>query len=219
MNQTLTPTAFINSDHPLVVEFASEAVGDATEPVERAKRLYVAVRDGVRYDPHSINFDPNCYVASNVIGAPGAYCIPKAVLLCAAARALGQPAMLGFADVRNHLTTEKLQRAMGTDLFIYHGYAALYLNGRWLKVTPTFNVELCERFGVPAMEFDGENDALLHAYDRDGRRHMEYVTDRGMFEDLPFDEIRTEFRTHYPEMMSDSWDRGGSRFEDEQPLA
>ena len=126
--------------------------------------------------------------------------------------------MLGFADVRNHLCTEKLRRAMGTDLFIYHGYTALRLGGRWVKATPTFNVELCERFGVPPMDFDGEHDAMLHAYDRDGRQHMEYVNDHGLFPDLPLERIRTAFQEAYPVMMAEAWTPGASRFEDETPL-
>ena len=126
--------------------------------------------------------------------------------------------MLGFADVRNHLSTEKLQRLMGTDLFVYHGYTAVKIGERWIKATPTFNIELCQRFGVAPMEFDGTTDALLHAYDKDGRRHMEYVNDHGLYSDLPLDEIRTAFQTHYPSLMNNTWDCGSSRFEDETPL-
>lgn len=35
---------------------------------------------------------------------------------------------------------------------------------------PTFHAELCARFGVPPIDFDGEHDALLHAFDRRGRQ-------------------------------------------------
>lgn len=113
-------------------------------------------------------------------------------------RAAGIPAGLGFADVRNHLHTPGLRERMnGSELFVYHGYAQLWLRGRWVKATPAFNTELCARFGVAPMEFDGVHDALLHEFSADGARHMEYVHDRGSYADLPFGEIMDAFREHY----------------------
>ncbi|MGH0032490.1 MAG: transglutaminase domain-containing protein [Myxococcota bacterium] len=123
------------------------------------------------------------------------------MLLAAAARACGIPARLGFADVRNHLTSEKLSARMGTDTFYWHGYAELLLEGRWLKVSSAFNIEMCERFGVKVLAFDGTEDALLHPYDRAGNRHMEYVRQRGSFDDLPLDAIFATFDEVYPRSM------------------
>jgi transglutaminase-like putative cysteine protease len=164
--------------------------------------LFYAVRDGIRYDPYTMCDDPETYRASAVLKSGVSYCIPKSVLLVAAARAVGLTARLGFADVRNHLNTEKLRERMGeSDLFVYHGYAEFLLDGRWVKVTSAFNIELCERFGVMPLEFDGEHDALLHPFTADGRHHMEYVRDRGTFDDLPLDEIIAEFRATYPRMF------------------
>jgi transglutaminase-like putative cysteine protease len=118
--------------------------------------------------------------------------------LTAVCRAAGIPALLGFADVRNHLQTETLRALMGgTDLFVYHGYSRLYIEGRWLKATPAFNVELCARFGVPPVEFDGDRDALMHAFTADGAQHMEYVRERGVFDDLPLNAILTVLRHAY----------------------
>ena len=136
--------------------------------------------------------------ASAVLERRSAYCVPKAVLLTAAARAAGIPARLGFADVRNHLQSERLEAVMQTDLFVFHGYSALWIDGRWVKASPAFNAELCARFGVAPLDFDGRIDALLHAFTGDGRRHMEYVRDRGLRQDLPLDEILTAFAQHYP---------------------
>lgn len=183
----LAPTWFVDSDHPDVVAWAERAVGDATTDRDKAIRLFYAVRDGIRYDPYSASRDPAAYQASAIAHVPAAYCVPKAVLLAAVARASGVPARLGFADVRNHLQSEKLRERMGTDLFVYHGYVELYVDGRWVKATPAFNLELCQRFGVQPLEFDGEHDALLHPYDTAGNRHMEYVRDRGVYADLPLD--------------------------------
>ncbi len=193
---------YVDSDHPAVVAFAEQATAGASTDRDRAVALYYAVRDGIRYDPYTMSADPETYRASTVLRSGVSYCIPKSVLLCAAARAVGLTARLGFADVRNHLNTEKLRERMGgSDLFVWHGYTEFLLDSRWVKVTSAFNIELCQRFGVKAMEFDGEHDALLHPYTVDGRHHMEYVQERGSFDELPYDEIMADFRAAYPLMF------------------
>lgn len=195
----LAPTWFLDADAWTVQTFAQETVEAAGAVTEREKAvaLFLAVRDGWRYDPYSSTHDPADYRASTVLTRDAAYCIPKAVLLSAACRAQGIPARLGFADVRNHLQSEKLKERMGTDLFVYHGYSELWLDGRWVKVSSAFNRELCERFGTKVLEFDGEHDALMHPFDEAGNRHMEYVNQRGSFADLPFDEIMQAFDEVY----------------------
>ena len=105
--------------------------------------------------------------------------MPKATLLAAACRAIGIPARVGFADVRNHLSTARMREVMQTDVFYWHGYAVLLLDGAWRKATPAFNRELCERFDLLPLEFDGRADSLYHPFDRQGHRHMEYLADRG----------------------------------------
>src|SRR5437764_5068618 len=148
---------FVESDHPDVIAFAARATEGAVTDREKAVALFYAVRDGIRYDPYRLCADPETYRASDVLRTGVAYCMPKSVLLCAAARAVGLTARLGFADVRNHLNSEKLRNRMGgSDLFVYHGYTELLLDDQWLKVTSAFNIELCERFGVLPLEFDGE---------------------------------------------------------------
>ena len=192
------PTEFINSDHTAVRQFVDRVLGSAADDRVKVSRLFSAVRDEIRYDPYTLSTDPGDYRASAVLAAGSAYCVPKAVLLTAAARAAGIPARLGFADVRNHLQSERLLAAMGTDLFVYHGYSALFVEGRWRKASPAFNSDLCARFGVPALDFDGSQDALLHAYTGSGARHMEYVRDHGLSSDLPFDEIMSVYAATYP---------------------
>lgn len=148
------------------------------------------------------------------------FCLPKTNLLAACARAVAIPAAIGLADVRNHLCTEKLRRAMGgKDLFLHHGYAFLYLNGRWVKAAPAFNIELCEKFGVLPTDFDGRSDALLQPIDAQGKRHMEYVLDRGFFADFPFQRVIGDFKTYYPGSLFQKSDDEAVQFEDEQRLA
>ncbi len=213
----LRPTRFIQSDDPEVIRFAKEAVDGARTDLEKGVRLFYAVRDAIRYDPYSIRLTEDCYQATTVLREKTAYCIPKAVLLASCARVVGIPAALGFSDVKNHLNTEKLRESMGTDMFIYHGYAVLRLDGNWVKATPAFNLTLCEKFGVLPLEFDGRSDALFHEYDQSNRRHMEYVNDRGCFADMPFDEVVQAFREYYP-MYNEQNLEGAGTFEDEKPL-
>ncbi len=201
----LSPTWFIDCDSPEIGAFVERVVGDTTDPVEQAIVLFHAVRDGIRYDPYGISYEADAFRASTVATSSTNWCVPKSVLLAAAARRCGIPARLGFADVRNHLTSEKLSATMGTDLFAWHGYAELLLPeaaggagaDRWFKLSTAFNIELCERFGVKALEFDGTADALMHPYDEAGNRHMEYVNERGSFDDLPLDRIIADFETIY----------------------
>ena len=193
----LAPGRFVDSDHPDVRAFAADVIAGATTQTEQAARLFRAVRERLRYDPYSITMDPDEYRASTLLRRERAYCIPKAVLLCAAARAAGIPARLGFADVRNHLASDKLRAAMRTDVFAYHGYVELWIDGKPVKASPAFNAALCARFGVPPLELEDGRDALLQAYDGSGRRYMEYLRERGLFLDLPLDEIVQAFAQIY----------------------
>ncbi len=126
------------------------------------------------------------------------YCVGKAALYAALCRAAGIPARVGFADVRNHLATWRLLEAVGTDLFAWHGYVELQLNGRWVKATPTFNAALCDKLGVVVLEFDGSGDALLQSFDGEGRTFMQYVTQRGTFPDVPASFLLQEMARLYP---------------------
>ncbi len=194
----LAPADFVDSTAANIVAFAREAAGPAADSLTRAVRLYYAVRDDIIYTPYCDFSDPATFRASAVLEHRAGFCVGKASLLTAAARAAGVPARIGFADVRNHLCTPKLRALMGTDTFVYHGYTDLYLDGRWVKATPAFNRELCEKFGVKALEFDGREDSLFQPFDAAGRRHMEYLRDRGARADVPVAEIMAAFAEHYP---------------------
>lgn len=195
----LRPTEFLDCGSSAVRDFVERVARDAGDEREIARRLFAAVRDEIRYDPYQISGDPANYRASAVLAAGHGWCVSKSVLLTAAARAAGIPARLGYADVKNHLQSERLRETMGTDLFVWHGYSLLHLGGRWAKASPAFNRELCARFGVQPLEFDGTEDALLHAYTGDGKRHMEYVNDHGAYTDLPFETIMAALRETYPQ--------------------
>jgi transglutaminase-like putative cysteine protease len=201
MEDLLKPTAYIDSNHPDVRRFAIKEAGTLKTQKEQAVRLYYAVRDGFTYNPYCLTLMKEHYRASYVLGRKEGFCIQKAILLAAAARATGIPSRLGFATVRNHLATKKMLKLMKTDLFVFHGYTTLFINGKWVKATPAFDIKLCERFGVLPLEFDGSGDSIFHPFDRSGQRHMEYVHDYGVFDDFPLEQMIDEFRKYYPHMM------------------
>ena len=193
---------FVDSGDPDVRAFAQATVADAGDAVARAVKLYYAVRDQILYDPYYVGEARSFFRASDCLRAGRGFCIPKAALLAAAARAVGISARVGYADVRNHLTTPKLRDLVSGDLFVWHGFTELRLEGRWVKATPAFNLSLCERFGVRPLEFDGRHDSLFHEYDRGGRRHMEYVKERGCYLDVPYDTIVAEFKKAHPRWLA-----------------
>jgi transglutaminase-like putative cysteine protease len=196
---TLHPAEMVDSDHPEVVAFAREHARGA-DARERAVSLYYAVRDQLRYDPYRIDLSVAGMKGSTALAKGYGWCVPKAAALAAVCRAAGIPARVGYADVRNHLSTERLRRNMGSDLFVWHGYTDIWLDGQWLKATPAFNIELCDRFGLLPLEFDGRADSIYHPFDKAGNRHMEYVTMHGAFDDVPLQRILDAFAVHYPNM-------------------
>jgi transglutaminase-like putative cysteine protease len=175
-------------------------VQGAGDPVAAAVKLYYAVRDGFLYDPYVPYQEPDTYRASAVLARGRGYCVGKSALLAAAARARGIPARVAFADVRNHLATPRLLELVGSDLFIFHGITELWLEGRWVKATPTFNLSLCDKFHIRPLEFDGRSDAVLHPFDRSGRQHMEYVNQRGSYADVPVDTLMPAMLEAYPRL-------------------
>lgn len=220
MTETLTdtlrrlytdPADYIDFDHPAVKAFAAaQAAGDARTT---ASKLYTAVRDGIRYQPYVDMSDAGTFRASSVLDKGFGYCVGKAALYAAACRAENIPARVGFADVKNHLTTQKLSERMGTDLFAWHGFTEVFIDGAWRKATPTFNASLCEKLGVGPLDFDGHTDALLHPFDGAGRAYMSYETIHGSFHDVPTRFLQREMARLYPGMNAE--DAAGADMERE----
>jgi transglutaminase-like putative cysteine protease len=194
----LKPTAIIDSDHETIADYAKRTVEDAgSDPVSMAVKLYYAVRDVIWYDPYLPFYKPEHFRASNVLKKGRAFCVGKATLLCALGRACGIPSRVGFADVRNHLATRQLLEFLGSDLFVYHGFTEFYLNGRWCKATPAFNIQLCKRHNVVPLEFDGRRDSIFQPFNADNKLFMEYVADHGAYADIPVDEIVAAWEKEY----------------------
>ncbi|MGD8950846.1 MAG: transglutaminase family protein [Desulfobacterales bacterium] len=198
----LEPTYFIDSDSPAIIAYASATCHGKDTDIDRAIALYYGVRDDIRYDPYSVEDKREALRASSVLKRKAGFCVAKAVLLTAVLRSQKIPARLGFADVRNHLVTQRLKALMEIDLFIYHGYIEVFLNDKWVKATPAFNLSLCQNFNVKPLEFDGIHDSIFHEFDTHGNRHMEYVNDHGTFADLPYETIFEAFKRQYPKFFA-----------------
>ena len=205
MEHYLKATAFFDYDKPDVTAWINQQLqGVPEDPIEQIKALYLAVRDGISYNPYVVSADPRTFSASYALQAGESYCIPKAVLLGAAARYLGIPSRLGLADVRNHLSSPKLIEWLRSDIFRMHGFIELYLNGQWVKATPAFNRHLCDMMNVEPLEFDGAQDSVFQAFTEDGQAHMEYINDHGVFEDVPHGFIMDGLQTAYGHLFSNA---------------
>lgn len=97
--------------------------------------------------------------ASTALALGHGWCAPKAVLLAAVSR-------LGFADVRNPLSTKRLHQTMQTHMFVWHGCTERWLDGAWRRATPAFNLSLHDKFGAVVAEvFPGLIDPAATAGD------------------------------------------------------
>jgi transglutaminase-like putative cysteine protease len=201
----LAPTAILDFEHPAVAAFVRDHTRGLSTPLERAVSLYDAVRDGIWYDPYSPFYRPEHYRASRVLAESRGYCVQKAALLGALARGVGIPSRFTFATVRNHLATRQLLEFLGTDLFVYHGVAELFLEGKWVKATPAFNAELCRRHRVEPLEFDGRSDSIFQPYNQDRRKFMEYVAFHGTHDDIPVAQLLEAWKGAYGPERVQGW--------------
>jgi transglutaminase-like putative cysteine protease len=202
LKEYLEPNYYVDSDHPEIIAFAAQHTAGIDSPKAQAIALFYAIRDGFRYNPYQVILDPKVLKASFLLSKKDGYCIEKSNLLAACARAVGIPARLGFANVRNHLATSKLEEHLGTDLLVFHGYTELWLNNKWVKATPVFDARLCAHLGVDSLDFDGENDSFFQQSDKKGQPFMDYAHYYGEFADIPFDLLVSELRKHYPHLFA-----------------
>jgi len=194
----LKPTYFVDSDSKIVQSKATNLTTKAMTDAEKAIELFYYTRDEILYDPYdSLVSRKARYKASKTITEKKGWCIQKAVVLAALARAVGIPSRLHFADIQNHQTPEKLKKRNGNDVFIYHGYTDLFLNGKWIKATPAFNKSLCDKFGFKTVEFNGINDGILPSTTINGERYVEYLKDRGTDYDLPYKKMWITMINYY----------------------
>lgn len=205
MERYLKATATIDCETSSIKEKARSLTDGGEQIVEKAKRLFYFVRDKIKYNPYSALYPIE---ASATLERGSGFCVQKAVLLVALARATKIPARLGFADIRNHIIPKKLAKLLGTDLFVYHGYAELYIEGEWVKAAPTFDLTMCQENRIIPVEFDGRNHAMFHSHNRDGKLHIEYVCQHGHYDDLPLSNMLDACMRVYGPKFLESWKAG-----------
>jgi transglutaminase-like putative cysteine protease len=206
LEKYLTPTDIIDSDNDIVINYMKSVIGiENLTYAEKAVRLYLHVRDSIRYNPYLPFYKPEHYRSSNVIKSGQGFCIGKAGLLCAVARAAGIPSRIGFATVKNHISTRQLLDYLGSEIISYHGYTELWLGDKWIKATPAFNAGLCALHKVPPLEFDGIHDSIFHEFNSENARYMEYIAYHGEFADIPVDLIVKSWEDTYGKERVAGW--------------
>ena len=189
LEQYLQPTVFFDFHKPKVKNKAIEITKDFETNKEKAISLFYWIRDKINYK-QSFSLTKSTFKASTNLRRGYGFCVSKAVLLSTLARAVDIPARIHLADIINHKTSQRVIDNLGTNVFYIHGYSELYLDGKWVKLTPAFDKETSLKAKYVLVEFDGENDAILSLHDEDGNLFVEYLKDRGVYADVPFDEIK-----------------------------
>ncbi|MDF4223356.1 transglutaminase family protein [Maribacter sp. M208] len=197
----LSPTYFYDFESNEIQAIVSEFKDASLSQKEIAIALYNKVRDHWRYDPYSLSFNKEKYRASEIAKRTNGHCIDKSIVLIACLRAMDIPARIHLAKVKNHIGVERLIEKFGSNELTPHGMVDAFIDGKWLKLSPTFNTSLCEMLRVAPLDFDGENDAVLQEFSADGTQFMEYLEDYGHFEDVPMEFMERNARKHYPNIF------------------
>lgn len=200
MKPYLQASELFNFDNEKVKEKALEITKNLESTAEKASALFYWVRNEIKYNMKTyLPYDKRNFIASETLKRENGFCVSKSVLLSTFARALGIPARVHLVDLINHKISQKVIDFMETNIMYYHGYSELYLNNKWVKLTPSFDPNTAIKAGfIPMVEFDGENDGVFPKYDNDGNKYGEYVLDRGVHADLPLSEIDVVFEKNYP---------------------
>ena len=176
-----------------------------TSDFDKTKTLFYFVRDKIKYSMFVPFFKREHYKASLILSQKAGYCVQKAVLLTTLLRATGIPSVLLFADIINHKSPSNVFELMGTNYFTYHGYTAAYINHKWIKLTPAFDIEMCKKVNYPTVEFNKPKDAVFSPTDSQGNKFIEYSKLHGAYTDLPINEILTAWETVYTKKRIDTW--------------
>jgi len=199
-------TEIIDCDTESVREKAIETTKGLKTDKEKAVALYYFVRDKIKHNAYTPLYDPSRYKASSTLEAGHGMCQNKAILLVALARAVGIPARLGLVDVEDYQLSEKFKQMIGgVNVMPLHGFAELYIDGRWVHASPAYDLATCQKKGFIPVEFDGVNDAKDSEYTKAGKLHMKHIKYHGPYEDLPLDEIYSYYR-EWISKLGKEWD-------------
>lgn len=204
-SEHLAASDIIERDHPRIRELVAPLQAAASSPADLARRVFELARDAVAYSPYVPFYEREHYRATATLERGRGFCVQKAVVLVTLARAAAIPARLVFADMRNHRAPAHLVEILGGNLFTWHSYGRLQVDGRWLDATPAFDRALCEEHDLPLVTFDGHASAIFPATDHAGRRYAEYVTQRGVYDDVPLAPMLAAWEETYGAERVASW--------------
>lgn len=203
MNKLIQHTSFLDYKTP---DFLDYIEGVNSKPKDtQATYLFQKVRDDFRYDPYHLDLRKEALVASNIIKKKKAWCVEKAIVLAAGFRAIGLPAKLGYGIVINHIGVEKLVKYLKRPEIVFHGYVSVFINNKWLKVTPAFDQLVCRASKVDVMNWNGKSDVMFQEYDKAGNRFMEYLHYYGEFDDVPLKLMNSEMKKYYPHLFKKTY--------------
>ncbi|MEE8470103.1 MAG: transglutaminase-like domain-containing protein, partial [Dehalococcoidia bacterium] len=187
----LNCTDFIDFDTKAVKEKARSLTKELRTDREKAIALYYFVRDEIRHNAYAQLYDLDRYKASVILEEGSGICQQKSILLTALSRAAGIPARLGFVDVNDHQLSESFKKMIGgINEFPFHGFAELFIDGRWVHASPAYDIATCRRKRFVPVEFDGVNDAKDSRYTEDGEPHIVHLEYHGPYEDFPWGEMQ-----------------------------
>jgi hypothetical protein len=195
MEVFLKCTEIIDCDSDSIQGKALEITMGLRTDREKAVALFYFVRDKIKHNAYVTLYDPNRYKSSSTLKAGNGMCQNKAILLVALARAAGIAARLGFVDVEDYQLSESFKKMIGgVNIMPFHGFAELYVNGRWVHVSPAYDAATCQKKGFIPVEFDGVKDAKDSEYTKAGKPHMKHIRYHGPYADLPLDEIYSYYQ-------------------------
>lgn len=200
----MQPTFYLDSDNPALKRKVLSLTNECKSANERIQKIFYYVRDEIPYNMYAVSGNKEYYKASKIMETGNGYCVQKAILFTAMGRVASVPSRLVLVAIRNHLTPPEVVKLLGGDVFFPHAYSQFFLDGKWVNVAATYDKPLCERIGAAVPEFDGHSDTLLPKTDLKGRQFIEYISNYGTFDDLPWDFITEKLPEYYGEGL-DLW--------------
>ena len=194
----LGSTYYFDFENTAIQHLVLRAKEKSTSQIETIGHLYTMIRDHWWYDAFDISFEPQHYKASYIALKNKGNCVEKSILLIACLRAIEVPAKLHLGKVKNHIAAENLIRKIGTNELSPHGIVTAFIKGKWIKLSPVFNKELCEKFKVAPLGFNPNQSTYLQQFNAKGSLFMEYIEDYGTFDDVPLDFMKQNIEEHYP---------------------
>ncbi len=201
MDNYLKATKYLDFEHENIQNLVSEFKSEKLTDKEKAIGLYLKIRDLKKYYAYDIGMSDYHYTASEIVSSKTGQCISKSILLASCFRAVNIPSRLRYAKVKNHMAVEKMLAGLGSDVIAPHGMVDVYLDDKWLKLSPAFDAKTCEENKVDPLEFDGENHSIFQQHNKEGDLFMEYVEDYGHYDDVPIDRLFEIFIETYPNLF------------------